>query len=94
MISAVPKTDSHGTIYYHPTYAALNSERLPDYHRLDIRISREILDNLWKLSVYLEIINAYANQNVSGYEYNGDYTSRKKISQLPFIPAFGVRGEF
>lgn len=85
-------TDSTGRL--RPTYGDLGSERLPDYHRLDIRIARDVLLETWKLSFYLDIINAYANRNVSGYDYNGDYSSRKAINQLPFIPALGILGEF
>jgi len=85
-------TDSTGRL--RPTYGPIGSDRLPDYHRLDIRLSRDFLFDRWKMSMYLDIINAYANQNVSGYEYNGDYSSRKKIQQLPFFPAIGIQGEF
>lgn len=85
-------TDSSSRL--RPTYGELGSERLPDYHRLDVRIAREFLFDKWKMSAYLDIINAYANQNVSGYDYNADYSSRKKITQLPLMPAFGIRGEF
>jgi hypothetical protein len=85
-------TDSTGRL--RPTYGSLGSERLPDYHRLDIRIAREFLFDRWKMSAYLDIINAYAHQNVSGYDYNGDYSSRKKITQLPLMPSFGIKGEF
>ncbi len=85
-------TDSSGRL--RPTYGALGSERLPDYHRLDVRIARDFLFDKWKMSAYLDIINAYANQNVSGYDYNADYSSRKKVTQLPLMPALGIRGEF
>lgn len=85
-------TDSSGRL--RPTYGELGSERLPDYHRLDVRIAREFLFDKWKLSAYLDIINAYAHRNVSGYDYNEDYTSRKKVTQLPLMPALGIRGEF
>jgi hypothetical protein len=85
-------TDATGRI--RPVYDQLGSERLPDYHRLDLRITRDFLFNNWKMGVYLDIINAYARENVSGYQYNGDYSSRKPVKQLPLLPAFGVRGEF
>lgn len=85
-------TDTTGRV--RPVYGALGEERLPDYHRLDVRIAREFVFDKWKMSTYLDIINAYANQNVSGYQYNGDYSSRKKVTQLPFMPAFGIRAEF
>ena len=85
-------TNTSGLIL--PVYGTLGSERLPDYHRLDIRIARELLVETWKVSAYLDIINVYARQNVSGYDYSGDYSSRKKITELPFMPAIGIRGEF
>ena len=75
-------------------YLPVDLVQLPDYHRLDVRFAREFIFDKWKLAAYLDIINAYANQNVSGYGYNGDYTSRKKITQLPLMPAQGIRGEF
>ncbi len=86
--------DAFGAQRIRPVYGNLGSERLPDYHRLDVRFAREFLFDKWKMAAYLDIINAYANQNVSGYDYNDDYTSRKKITQLPFMPALGIRGEF
>ena len=77
-----------------PVYGELGSERLPDYHRLDLRISRDFLFNTWKMSAYLDIINAYARENVSGYIYNADFTSRRPVKQLPFMPALGIKAEF
>lgn len=89
-----PYTNKDGSTGTRPVYAAKGSERLPDYHRLDVRISRDLLLETWKLSFYLDIINAYAHNNVSGHQYNGDYTSRKEITGLPFTPSLGIRGEF
>jgi hypothetical protein len=77
-----------------PIYGAVNSERLPDYHRLDLRIDRNFTFNTWKLKTYLEIINAYAHDNVAGYDYSADYSSRDPIYQLPWFPSIGVQGEF
>jgi hypothetical protein len=94
VIGTYSYTDTNGSTRLRPTYGELGSERLPDYHRLDVRIAREFLFDRWKMSAYLDIINAYANQNVSGYDYNADYTSRKKVTQLPLMPALGIRGEF
>jgi hypothetical protein len=74
-----------------PVYGELNSERLPAYHRLDLRAD-------WKLSprysFYGEVINAYARKNLSGYSYNADYTQRKPVTQLPWLLSFGVLVRF
>lgn len=74
-----------------PTYGELNGDRLPAYHRLDLRAD-------WKLSprysFYGELINAYARKNLSGYSYNADYTQRKEVTQLPLLLSFGVLVRF
>ncbi len=74
-----------------PAYGGLNSERLPAYHRLDLRAD-------WKLSprysFYGELINAYARKNLSGYSYNVDYTQRQEVTQLPLLVSFGVLVKF
>ncbi len=85
-------TDGNGNVI--PIYGTLGSERLPDYHRLDIRFDREVLYNTWKMSYYIEIINVYARQNVSGYQYTKDYVDREPVTQMPFFPSFGIQAEF
>jgi hypothetical protein len=85
-------TDSSGRI--RPVYGELGSERLPDYHRLDLRIARDFLFNTWKMGFYMDIINAYAHENVSGYQYSENYTSREPITQLPFLISIGLKAEF
>ncbi|MBV1774215.1 TonB-dependent receptor [Burkholderiaceae bacterium DAT-1] len=57
-----------------PLYGELNSERLPAYHRLDLRADRKLSE---RMSVWFELINAYNRENVQGYTYDGDYTTRK-----------------
>lgn len=84
--------DSTGRI--RPLYGALGSERLPDYHRLDLRIQKDFLFDTWKLGFFLDIINAYARSNVSGYNYKNNYTKREPVYQLPFLPSVGIHAEF
>ncbi|MCK5503557.1 MAG: TonB-dependent receptor, partial [Thermodesulfovibrionia bacterium] len=85
-------TDSTGRT--RPIYGELGSERLPDYHRLDLRVSKEFLFNRWKMEAYLDIINAYNRENISGYQYEEDYTSREPVTQLPILPSIGIKAEF
>ena len=77
-----------------PQYGAVNSERLPNYHRLDLRLDRTYIFNTWQLTTFLDIINAYANKNVDGYDYGPNYNKKEPIYQLPFIPSFGIEAEF
>ena len=77
-----------------PLYAAIGSERLPDYHRLDIRVDRNFKMDGWKMGMFFELINAYDQKNLSGYLYNADYTSRKPVYQMKLMPSFGIKAEF
>jgi hypothetical protein len=77
-----------------PIYGEIGSERLPEYHRLDLRVARDFVFDTSKMSVFLEIINVYNNKNISGYQYKENYTSKKPVEQLPIMPAFGIMAEF
>ncbi|QQD20787.1 hypothetical protein GJQ54_02920 [Oceanospirillaceae bacterium ASx5O] len=78
---------------YTPVYGSLNSERLPVYHKLDLRADRTFrLKNGRELDFYAEILNVYARKNVTGYQYEGaDYSTRKDVNDLPTIVSFGIK---
>jgi hypothetical protein len=75
-------------------HATINSERLPAYHRLDLRLEYTPAPGRLTWSYYLDIINAYARDNVEGYSYNADYTRKEPSEGLPFLPSVGVRVRF
>lgn len=77
-----------------PVYAAVNSDTLPVYHRLDLRVDRNYVFDRWKLNTYFELNNAYFRKNIVGYDYNPTYTSRKPIEAFVLPVSFGVQGEF
>ncbi|MBI3815332.1 MAG: TonB-dependent receptor [Nitrospinae bacterium] len=79
---------------WRPVYGTLNSDRFPDYHRLDLRVDRHFIFQSYKMSAYLEILNVYNRQNIQAIDYNADYTKEEKIYQLPLFPFFGIRAEF
>lgn len=81
---------------YIPILGETNSDRLPDYHRLDLRFDYDWYFNKWKLQTYFEIINVYNQCNVAGYDYDRQYhpESKKEVCQIPLIPSFGVQAEF
>jgi outer membrane receptor for ferrienterochelin and colicin len=94
--SGSPFTPVVGTGLYpdgrvRPLYGATNSERVPAYHRLDLRVDWSISRNL---SAYAELVNAYNRQNVAGYSYSADYRTREEIRQLGILPSVGVRWGF
>jgi hypothetical protein len=74
-----------------PIYGELNSERLPAYHRLDLRADAEITKHF---SWYVELLNAYNRKNLSGYDYSADYRTRKPVYQLGVLPSVGVKYKF
>jgi TonB dependent receptor/TonB-dependent Receptor Plug Domain len=74
-----------------PVYGDINSQRVPNYHRLDLRADWKISTNL---TGYVEIINAYARKNVAGYSYSADYKKRDAVYQLPILPSIGLQYRF
>ena len=83
------RTDADGRI--RPIYGPLNSERMPAYHRLDLRVDYRASE---KLSYYAELINAYARKNMGRYEYSADYKTRKPEAQMPIFPSLGLEYKF
>ena len=84
----------NGKPIYLPNYGETNSERLPPYHRLDLRVSKAFRFNSWEFGIFLELLNAYNRQNLLDYRYNEDYTERSSIYQLPIVPYLGITAEF
>jgi outer membrane receptor for ferrienterochelin and colicin len=88
-----PYTPITGTGLYpdgrvRPVYGDINSQRVPNYHRLDLRVDYKYSKNL---TMYGELINAYGRKNIAGYSYSADYKTREAIYQLPTLPSFGIQ---
>jgi TonB family protein len=98
-VTGTPFTPNAGSVLdldagaYAPIAAAQYSERMPDFHQLDLRIEKEWDFEAWKLAAYLEARNAYNHQSVEGVSYNYDYSERKDVEGLPILPVIGIRGE-
>ncbi len=72
-----------------------NSQRLPPFHQLDVRVDKTWDFASFRLGVYLDLINAYNRTNPDALSYNYDYSrSRVQSQSLPIVPSLGVRGEF
>lgn len=74
-----------------PTYGELNSKRLPDSHKLDIRLDRNYQYQKWNMDLYVEVLNVYNQDNVTSYKYNEDYTDKEDVTGLPMIVSFGIK---
>ncbi|WP_437625878.1 TonB-dependent receptor domain-containing protein [Sorangium sp. So ce1151] len=88
-------------LFYAPTgtytpipFSTPNSERLPPFHQLDLRLDKTWKFSRWRLSAYLDVQNVYNNANSEAVQYNYDYTARQYVTGLPILPSFGLRGEF
>jgi len=99
-VSGNPMTPVNNAIYdadddsYIPLQGEYNSERLPDFHALDIRIDKDFNFRTWKLTVYLDILNVYNRQNPESVIHNFDYTEKTYLYSLPIIPNLGFKGQF
>lgn len=98
--TGIPLTPYIGGIYnsdsnrYIGVQGALNSERLPLFHQLDLRVDKKIEFQRWSLTFYIDIQNVYYNKATEWIDYNYNYTKRRTIAGLPIFPSFGIKGEF
>ena len=75
------------------TSQRINSERFPDYSRLDLQwISRFYLQ-AWNINVYIALQNVFNRKNVFYYVYRSDGT-RETVYQFSFFPVGGIEIEF
>ncbi len=79
-----------------------NASRLPAYHRLDFRLTAHFNTSYARWQIYLDIINAYNNQNVIAYQYDVvpdpegglPIFNREAQGMLPIFPSIGVNLRF
>ncbi|WP_437801504.1 TonB-dependent receptor domain-containing protein [Sorangium sp. So ce693] len=88
-------------LFYAPTgtytpipFSGPNSERLPAFHQLDLRLDKTWKFKTWRLAAYLDVQNVYNNANSEAIQYNYNYTARQYVTGLPILPSVGMRGEF
>lgn len=82
-------------------FGELNTDRLPAYHRLDLRVTRRFPAWGGTMDVYLDLFNAYGQSNLRSYEYvtrfiDGEvkWVRLPDDTLLPFLPSIGFRWEF
>jgi TonB family protein len=71
----------------------VNSERLPTFHQLDIRVDKTWTFKAWKFGIYADVVNVYNQGNVEAIQYNYNSTKQTYVTGLPFLPSLGMRGE-
>lgn len=77
---------------FDPTFLP-RGERLPPFHRLDLRIDRDFdIGGVVRGSVYVDVQNVYNAPNNEGTLYSYDYSQTAAVPGLPILPTIGVRG--
>lgn len=80
--------------YYPYATASYNSERLPDFFALDLRVDRLWTFKRWQLETYLDLLNVVRGVNPEFQLYSYDYTEERYVRGLPFIPSPGFEARF
>ena len=83
-------------------FGPLNAQRLPPYHRLDVRATRRFGVGRGDLEVYVDVFNLYNRENLRGYLYSldaasgGHFTTRRSDGEemMPILPTLGFRWVF
>jgi hypothetical protein len=100
LVSGSPTTPVLGGVFdsaldgYTPVYGETNSDRLPYFQQVDVRVDKTWIYNTWRLSAYLSFINATNHANVEALTYSYDYSEQGSINGLPILPVFGMKGEW
>lgn len=90
--------NDEGETVFAPVLGLVNSERLSDYHRLDLRASRRWTIGSTEMSFYLDVQNVYDRKNPGGFDVEidpDDGTLESATEAWPgFLPSLGVTVEF
>jgi outer membrane receptor for ferrienterochelin and colicin len=74
-----------------------NSEYLPSYKRVDLRISKDLVMFGKSTSIYLDVSNLLNAKNIQAYRYRFDDAGnpfREDVKLWPILPTFGVSVRF
>jgi hypothetical protein len=92
-----------GTPFFTRTFGPLDGERLPAYHRLDVRATRAFQLRGGTLEAYADLFNVYDRRNRGSYNYAIQYLGGDQLRTvrtdggeelLPFLPMIGLRYRF
>jgi len=75
---------------WEPVFGAPNSERLPAFVQLDVRVDRDWVRPWGTITAFLDVQNATRRVNIEGRVYEDDYSGFESTSGLPLFPSFGI----
>ena len=93
-------TLNDGRVVISGSIGPINGERLPAYHRLDLRATRIFKFRAGTLRAFVDVFNVYNQKNVEGYnnspDESGPQLTTRRFSEalLPILPTVGFIWEF
>ena len=72
----------------------INSQRLPAYHSLNLRVDKRFYFSGSNLTLYFSVWNAYNRRNIAGYFWNEIENKPDYSYQFSILPVLGVEYEF
>ena len=75
--------------FYFPLLAERNAARLPDYHRMDMSVSKKVKFWSMNITIDLNVINIYDRENFFYY----DEKTGERVNMLPFLPSIDIKVE-
>jgi outer membrane receptor protein involved in Fe transport len=82
------REDEDGETELVPVLGPLNGERLPDYHRLDLRLSRKWQIERGRLTFFADVQNLYNRRNVAGFDLEIDEEAGQLLRREEDWPGF------
>jgi hypothetical protein len=102
-LSAVLEEDEDGELEPRLVFGPIFGERLPEYHRLDLRASRSWQARRGRLTFFLDLQNLYDRENIAGFntEFGFEPLPDGQVRVVPveekwggFLPSFGIDWRF
>jgi outer membrane receptor protein involved in Fe transport len=92
-----PRTPVLGAIYdtrrdvSHPLLGPKNTDRIPMFFQLDLRVAKRWNTTAGELEAYLEVQNATNRHNPEEIVYSSTYAKKDYLTGLPILPILGAR---
>lgn len=100
VLDTLVNTSSQFVLHADRSLGALNSERLPNYRRVDARFTRYFDTGRGRLSAFAEVYNLFGTKNVRGLWKHIEANGRNvrvvtgEVDQWPRLPLVGLTWEF
>ena len=91
VVNRIYDMDRRGFI---PVYGDADSDRLPPFWSVDLRVDKDYVFKKWTLTAYLDLQNAFYAKNVEVMNWTYDYSAEAPVTGNPPLPAFGLKGSF